>query len=60
MSCLTAWYEKNKKMLLFALVCTFLWGMLAHGYCFFDNSFSHDSLSEFHGAIFGNGVKMGA
>lgn len=54
------WYEKNKKMLLVALACTFLWGMLAHGYCFFDNSFSHDSLSEFHGAIFGNGVKMGA
>lgn len=55
---LEAWYEKNKKMLVFAIVCTFLWGMLAHGYCFFDNSVSHDSLNEFHAAIFGNEWKM--
>ena len=60
MAYLRDWYEKNKKMLLFALACTFLWGMLAHGYCFFDNSFSHDSLREFHGTIFGNGLKMQA
>ena len=30
---LTAWYERNKKMLVFALACTFLWGLADHGYC---------------------------
>lgn len=53
-------FERNKKWLYFALVATFLWGMLAHGYSFFDNSFSHDSLNELHGAIVGNQLKMGS
>ena len=57
---LTAWYERNKKMLVFALACTFLWGLAAHGYCFLDNNVSHDSLREFHAAILGNGVKVGS
>ena len=57
---LTAWYEKNKKPLIFALVCTFLWGMAAHGYCFLDNNVSHDSLREFHAAILGNNIKVGS
>ena len=44
--------------LLFALTATFFWGLLAHAYCFFGNSFSHDSLNEFHGAILGNDIKL--
>ena len=49
---LTNAFERNKRQLLFALTATFFWGLLAHAYCFFGNSFSHDSLNEFHGAIF--------
>lgn len=47
-------YQKNKKDLFFSLAATFFWGILAHAYVFFQNSFSHDSLTEFHGKIFGN------
>ena len=57
---LTAWFERNKKMLVFSLVCTFLWGLAAHGYCFLDNNVSHDSLNEFHAAILGNNIKVGS
>ncbi len=52
------YYEQNFKQLRFAMTATFLWGMAAHAYCFFDNSVSHDSLNEFHGAILGNNIKM--
>lgn len=55
---LSAIYERNKKWLYFSLVATFIWGLAAHGYCFFDNSVSHDSLNEFHAAIFGNDWKI--
>lgn len=51
-------FLRNKTWLLFSLISTFLWGFLAHGYCFFDNSVSHDSLNEYHAAIFGNEWKM--
>ena len=51
-------FERNKSKLYFALASTFFWGLLAHAYCFFDNSFSHDSLNELHGAIFGNNIKL--
>lgn len=51
-------FERHKKLLSFALAATFLWGILAHGYCFFDNSFSHDSLEELHGAVFGTEWKV--
>lgn len=53
-------FERNKAKLYFSLAATFIWGLLAHGYCFFDNSFSHDSLNELHGAIFGNDIKIGS
>lgn len=43
-------FERNKKQLLFVILCTFFWGLLAHGYGFMQNSFSHDSLNEFNGA----------
>ena len=50
--------EKNKTRLITALVCTYLWGLAAHGYAFFDNRLSHDSLLEFHAEILGNEIKM--
>lgn len=53
-------YERNRKMLLFAIFAAFIWGMTAHGYAFFDNSVSHDSMQEFHAEIFGNNVRIGA
>lgn len=43
-------FERNKKWLFYALVAVFLWGIVAHGYCFLSSNFSHDSLSEFNGA----------
>ena len=55
---LTNAFERHKRQLLFALTATFFWGLLAHAYCFFGNSFSHDSLNEFHGAILGNDIKL--
>ncbi len=58
MNRLSECFARNKKDLYFALIATFLWGILAHGYCFFDNSVSHDSLNEFHAAIFGNDWKI--
>ncbi len=40
-------YQNNKKELWFCLIVTFVLGILAHGYMFFNNSISHDSLAEF-------------
>lgn len=51
-------YDQNKKWLSFSLISTFLWGMAAHAYRFLNNTVSHDSLNEFHGAIFGNAHKL--
>lgn len=53
-------FEENKKWLIYALVFTFIWGFFAHGYSFVDNNFSHDSLAEFHGEVFGNNLKLGS
>ena len=50
--------EKEKKLCLYSLAVTFLWGLLAHGYGIMDSNFSHDSLTEFNGLIFGNHVKI--
>jgi len=50
--------EKEKKLCLFSLAATFLWGLLAHGYGIIDSNFSHDSLTEFNSVIFGNQVKI--
>lgn len=50
----------GKQWLRFSMVAVFLWGMLAHGYCFFNNAISHDSMREFHGAIVGNDIKLAA
>lgn len=50
--------ERNKAWLITALAATFLWGLAAHGYAFFDNNVSHDSLREFHAEILGNDIKL--
>lgn len=39
--------EKEKKNILFCLISTFIIGFIAHGYMFFSNAISHDSLNEF-------------
>lgn len=51
-------FEQNKKQLFFVMICTFFWGMLAHGYGFMQNSFSHDSLNEFNSADVSNSLKI--
>ncbi|MDO5544623.1 MAG: glucosyltransferase domain-containing protein [Eubacteriales bacterium] len=50
--------EGKKPQLITALAATFLIGLAAHGYAFFDNNVSHDSLREFHAEILGNDIKM--
>ena len=50
--------ERNKAWLITALMAVFLWGLAAHGYAFFDNNVSHDSLREFHAEILGNDIKL--
>lgn len=50
-------FHRNKQQLYFALLATFIWGLLAHGYGFMQSSFSHDSLNEFCGTVFGNHFK---
>lgn len=52
------YFARHRYWLLFSLGATYLWGLLAHGYCFFDNSVSHDSLGEYHGTVFGSVLKM--
>lgn len=50
--------EKEKKLCLYSLIATFIWGFLAHGYGIVDSNFSHDSLAEFNSIIFGNQLKI--
>ena len=50
--------EKEKKLCLYALAATFIWGFLAHGYGIVDSNFSHDSLAEFNSILFGNQLKI--
>lgn len=50
--------EEGKKWLYFSLLSTLLWGLVAHGYHFLQSSFNHDSLAEFNGLAFGNGLKI--
>lgn len=51
-------WEKEKKLCLFSLAATFLWGLFAHGYGIMDSNFTHDSLDEFYGSIYGTHVKI--
>ena len=50
--------KEDQLWLIMALAATYLWGLAAHGYAFFDNNLSHDSLREFHAEILGNDIKM--
>ena len=58
MICLKENLKKNKFWLLYSLAVTYLWGLVANAYCFFDNSVSHDSLLEFNSALYGNNCKL--
>ncbi len=40
------------------LVSVLFWGLAAHAYVFFHNTFSHDSLTEFNAAVYGNDWKI--
>ena len=51
-------FGQNKIWLFYAMLATFIWGLAAHMYGFMGNSFSHDSLKELHGAIFGSDWKI--
>lgn len=51
-------YQKNKTELWQCLFLALCIGLLAHGYTFFRNTFSHDSLQEFNAEIFGNDWKI--
>lgn len=31
----------------FSIICTFIWGLIAHAYAYFSNAFSHDSLTVY-------------
>lgn len=51
-------FSQEKKWLYISLCAVFLWGLAAHGYCFMQSSFNHDSLAEFNGVVFGNQLKL--
>ncbi len=40
-------YQQNKKALWVCVISAFIFGIITHGYMFFNNSISHDSLAEF-------------
>ena len=46
--------KDNRQLMSYCMIVTFIWGMLAHAYIFLNNPFSHDSLNEFNGAVYGN------
>lgn len=55
------WYSqlnRQKKTIVFCLLVTAMWGLLAHMYIFVHTSFSHDSMKEFNGEILGNAWKI--
>ncbi len=43
----TSVWKNNKKQILKCILFTFVFGFIAHGYMFSNNSISHDSLAEF-------------
>lgn len=43
-------FERNKSLFLKCLIWSFVFGMLAHAYMYFNNSMTHDSLTEFAGS----------
>lgn len=53
-------YENNKQLFLFCVFITFVIGMITHAQMYFQDSFSHDSLSEFYALDGGNSIKIAA
>lgn len=51
-------WNNNKVLIETVLLATLFWGMATHGYMFFNNSFTHDSLAEFNSVFFGNKWKI--
>ncbi len=49
---------QNKSTLSVCFISTFVFGLAAHAYMFFNNNFSHDSLNEFNSNIFGDNWKI--
>lgn len=43
------WFSNNKNLLIRVIVVTFIFGIIAHGYCYFNELLSHDSLYEMLG-----------
>ncbi len=43
-------WEGNRSLLLYCLISTFILGLIAHAYMFFQDTFSHDSLNELNSA----------
>ena len=52
------YFQQNKHMLFCCMLYTFIIGLIAHGYMYFQGTFTHDSLNEFNAAIFGNFWKL--
>ena len=45
-------FENNKNTVFYCLAVTFIIGLAAHAYMYFQDSFSHDGLNEFNGNLF--------
>lgn len=43
-----SYYEKNRKQIILAFLFTFIWGLWAHGFAFFNITLSHDALYDFY------------
>lgn len=55
---LTGRIRQGTPQLVAAMLSTLFWGMMAHGYAFLHHNFTHDSLDEFNGALYGNSQKL--
>ena len=53
-------FNENKKIIFKSLIYTFVWGLVAHAYMFFNNNLSHDSLSEINAELYSNIWKIQA
>ena len=45
-------FQNNKHTLIYCFAVTFIIGLITHAYMYFQDSFSHDSLNEFNGAVY--------
>lgn len=57
---LNVFTKNNKNLILSSLAFTFIWGLVAHAYMFFNNNLSHDSLAEINGELYSNIWKIQA